>query len=70
MWTAENPTSSASGGFQWIDGSWRANLARAGFSGPGHAAYASPVLQAQVTAYVITHGGQHNWVGSHCGYGT
>jgi hypothetical protein len=70
MWTAENPISSASGGFQWIDGSWRTNLRRAGLSGPGHAAYASPVLQAQVTAYVIAHHGQHNWVGTHCGYGT
>lgn len=70
MWTAENPVSTASGGFQWIDGSWRTNMARAGFSGPGHAAYASPVLQAEVTAWVITHHGQWNWKGTHCGYGT
>lgn len=70
MWTAENPISTASGGFQWIDGSWRTNMKRAGFSGPGHAAYASPVLQAEVTAWVIVHHGQHNWVGTSCGYGT
>lgn len=70
MWTAENPISTASGGFQWIDGSWRTNLKRAGFSGPGHAAYASPVLQAEVTAWVIAHNGQWNWKGTHCGYGT
>ncbi len=70
MWTAENPYSTASGGFQWIDGSWRVNLGRAGFSGPGHAAYASPILQAKVTAWVITHNGQRNWNGAHCGYGT
>lgn len=70
MWTAENPYSTASGGFQWIDGSWRVNLARSGHTGPGHAAYASPILQAQVTAWVITHKGQRNWAGAHCGYGT
>lgn len=70
MWTAENPISTASGGFQWLDGSWRTNLARAGLSGPGHAAYASPMLQAQVTAWVIVHHGQWNWKGTHCGYGT
>lgn len=70
MWTAENPISTASGGFQWIDGSWRTNMKRAGFSGPGHAAYASPVLQAEVTAWVIAHNGQWNWKGTHCGFGT
>lgn len=70
MWTAENPSSTASGGFQWLDGSWRVNLARAGFRGPGHAAYASPILQAEVTAWVITHHGQRNWAGAGCGYGT
>lgn len=70
MWTAENPISTASGGFQWLDRSWRVNLARAGFRGPGHAAYASPILQAEVTAWVITHKGQRNWAGAGCGYGT
>ncbi len=70
MWTAENPVSTASGGFQWIDGSWRVNMKRAGFSGPGHAAHASPILQAEVTAWVITHNGQRNWKGTHCGFGT
>jgi muramidase (phage lysozyme) len=70
MWTAENPSSTASGGFQWLDGSWTVNLGRAGLSGPHHAAFASPVVQAEVTAWVITHKGQRNWNGSHCGYGT
>ena len=70
MWTAQNPSSTASGGFQWLDGSWRTNLARTGLSGPPRASQASPVLQASVTAWVIAHHGQWNWNGSHCRYGT
>lgn len=70
MWTAENPVSTASGGFQWLDSSWTVNMHRAGFSGSTHAAYNSPVVQAEVTAWVITHHGQWNWKGTSCGYGT
>lgn len=70
MWTAENPISTASGGFQWIDGSWWVNMKRAGVRGVRHAANNSPVKQAEVTAWVITHGGRWNWKGTHCGYGT
>ena len=70
LWLAENPTSTASGAFQWIDGSWQASLRRAGMSGPSHASDASATVQAKVTAYAINSGQQFNWAGSGCGYGT
>lgn len=67
MWTAENPISTASGGFQFIDSTWRAWAARAGVSGYGHAAHAPPKVQAYVFAYGITHyGGRRAWHGTNC----
>lgn len=67
MWTAENPISTASGGFQFIDGTWRAWRDRAGVKAPGHAAYASPQTQAYVFAFGLTHyGGRGAWSGTGC----
>lgn len=67
MWAAENPISTASGGFQFIDSTWRAWAARAGVSAPGHAAHAPPSTQAYVFAYGITHyGGRRAWHGTNC----
>lgn len=66
MWTAENPISSASGGFQFIDGTFAAWLGRAGISGNRHAAYNSPVIQVRVFAYAVTHGAKKAWHGTNC----
>lgn len=66
MWTAENPTSTASGGFQFIDGTFVVWAKRAGISAPRHAAYASPVIQVRVFAYTVTHGGKRAWNGTGC----
>jgi hypothetical protein len=65
-WTAENPSSSASGGFQFIDGTFAGWLGRAGISGSRHAANNSPVIQVRVFAYAVTHGGKHAWAGTNC----
>lgn len=66
LWHAQNSSSSASGAYQYLDGTWRTWLARAGLSGPARAVWASPVLQSQVFAYTVTHGGQGNWGPDHC----
>jgi hypothetical protein len=70
IFDAENPTSSASGFVQMIDGTWRhyRTLAHAGTA--SHASDASPTNQAKAAIYAVTHGGIGNWKGTHCGYGT
>ena len=70
LWTAQNPYSSASGAFQFIDGSWRAYSRSAGLGGYARAKHAPPVVQAQVFAHVVTEYGAYPWKGTHCGYGT
>lgn len=66
LWTAENPSSSASGFAQWIDSTWRVNAARAGVRVPGHASGAAPADQARVFAWMVTHGGRSAWSGTGC----
>ena len=70
LWTAQNPYSSASGAFQFIDGSWRAYSKSAGLGGYARAKHAPPVVQARVFAHVVTEYGAYPWKGTHCGYGT
>jgi hypothetical protein len=67
---AENPTSTASGAYQFIDATWRSYAKRAGFTGYSHAAFAPPATQDAVFFYVLRHGGMMNWKGTHCGFGT
>lgn len=72
---AENPTSTASGAYQFIDGTWRKVAPMAGVRGYSHASQASPFAQDQVAAFTIAHprkltGGYMNWKGDHCGHGT
>jgi hypothetical protein len=64
---AENPSSTASGAYQFIDGTWRTMSARAGHAGWGHAANAPPWVQDAVAVYTVQHGGIGNWAGSGCG---
>lgn len=53
LWVAKNPYSSASGAFQFIDGTWRASAKRAGVGQQYARAYlAPPRVQASVFAYV------------------
>lgn len=74
-YVAENPTSTASGAYQFVDGTWRKVAPMAGVRGYSHAAQASPFLQDQVAAFTISQpasrtGGYGNWKGDHCGHGT
>ena len=69
---AENPTSTASGHYQWLDSSWRSVWPKyAGRSAPtAHAADASPYDQHLITGIVVIKRGHSNWAGAGCGYGT
>ena len=68
---AENPASSASGLFQFIDGTWRHYAKRIPAARKyGHASWAPASVQWQVAVNVVLHGGHGHWRGTHCGYGT
>ena len=70
MYTAQNPYSSASGAYQFIDGTWQVASRAAGYPGYSRAMYAPPRVQDAVFYYVVSHGGALHWRGTHCGYGT
>lgn len=70
LWTAQNPSSSASGFAQWLDGTWRSHSLAAGLGGYSRAMYAPPRIQAAVFARAVTKFGPSAWSGTHCGYGT
>lgn len=63
---AENPYSSASGAYQFIDSTWRNVSGRAGYSGWGHAAYAPPHVQDAVAFWLSRNGGRSAWIGTGC----
>jgi hypothetical protein len=68
---AENPTSTASGKYQWLDSSWQAYARKSGIGTRyTHAASAPPAVQDALTLWVVLHGGWSNWKGTHCGHGT
>jgi len=63
---AENPTSTASGAYQFLDSTWRTLSARAGHSGWGHAASAPPSVQDAVAIYTVNSGWASAWDGTGC----
>ena len=63
---AENPTSTASGAYQFLDSSWRTLSARAGYGGYGHAASAPPAVQDAVAIYTVDSGWSSAWNGTGC----
>jgi len=68
---AENPTSTASGLFQFIDGTWRHYAQRIPAARRyGHAADAPAAVQWEVALLAVKWGGHGNWNGTGCGYGT
>lgn len=67
---AENPISTASGAYQFIDASWQAYSRMAGYPGWSHASYAPPSVQDAVARWVVVNKGHYPWKGTHCGYGT
>ncbi len=71
LWTARNRYTSASGAFQFLDSTWRGQMARAGVSGYSRAYLAPAIVQARVFAFnVFFYHTQKSWVGAKCGYGT
>lgn len=65
-YSAENPRSSASGAYQFIDSTWRTASARAGHPGYSRAKYAPWWVQDAVALHVINHGGRSHWAGTGC----
>jgi hypothetical protein len=63
---AENPTSTASGAYQWLDSSWRSVSRMAGYSGWGHAADAPPDIQDAVSIWAVNNGYRSAWNGTGC----
>ena len=63
---AENPVSTASGAYQFLDSTWRTMSARAGHSGWGHAASAPPWVQDAVAIYTVNSGWRSAWHGTGC----
>ena len=63
---AENPVSTASGAYQFLDSTWRTMSARAGHSGWGHAASAPPAVQDAVAEYTVNSGWASAWNGTGC----
>jgi hypothetical protein len=63
---AENPTSTASGAYQWLDSSWRSVSRMAGYSGWGHAADAPPHIQDAVSIWAVNNGYRSAWNGTGC----
>ena len=68
---AENPRSTSSGLFGFIDGTW-AHYARhiPKARRYGHASKAPAAIQWQVALLAVKWHGHGNWNGTHCGWGT
>ena len=68
-YSAQNGTSSASGAYQFIDGTWRTMSARAGHPGYSRAKYAPGWVQDAVALYTVNQYGASSsmtWAGSGC----
>jgi hypothetical protein len=63
---AENPTSTASGAYQYIDATWRTMSTRAGHPGTSHASEAQWWVQDAVALYTVLTVGTGPWAGSGC----
>jgi hypothetical protein len=68
LYLAENPSSSASGAYQFIDSTWRNYASRLGYS-YSRAKYAPPAVQDRVFRLAASESPLH-WRGTNCGYGT
>lgn len=69
-YTVQNPRSTASGAYQFLDSTWRNVSAWAGHGGYSRAMHAPDWVQDEVALYVINNpaktGGRGNWAGTGC----
>lgn len=63
---AQNPRSSASGAYQFINGTWQTMSARAGYPGYSRAMHAPVHVQDAVALYTYRTQGASPWAGSGC----
>ena len=64
---AENPRSTASGLFQFLDGTWRHYAKHVPSARKyRHAAHAPAATQWEVALLAVKWGGKHAWDGTHC----
>lgn len=63
---AQNPISTASGAYQFLDSTWRSLAPQAGYGGYPTAAHAPWWVQDAVILYTINHGGRSHWNGTGC----
>jgi hypothetical protein len=63
---AENPVSTASGAYQFLDSSWRTLSGRAGHPGWSHAASAPAWVQDAVAVFTVESGWSSAWNGTGC----
>lgn len=65
-YTAQNPRSSASGAYQFLDSTWRNVSARAGHPGYAKASHAPWWVQDAVALWLHDNGGRSAWAGTGC----
>lgn len=64
---AENPTSSASGAYQFLDGTWRAMTRLSGMGREfARASHAPPIVQDAVALWALDNGHGSAWRGTGC----
>ena len=63
---AQNPDSTASGAYQFVDGTWRNVSAKAGYPGYATAAHAPWYVQDAVALWLYNNGGKSAWNGTGC----
>lgn len=63
---AQNPVSTASGAYQWLNSSWASVSRMAGHSGYPTAASAPWYVQDAVSYWAMTHGYKSAWSGTGC----
>lgn len=63
---AQNPRSTASGAYQFLDSTWRNVSARAGYPGYAKAKYAPMAVQDAVALHTVNSGGKSAWNGTGC----
>jgi hypothetical protein len=65
-YAAQNPRSSASGAYQFIDSTWRNVSVRAGHPGYARAVHAPWYVQDAVALWLVENGGRSAWAGTGC----